>query len=339
VRLNPRSVEQFDFELEQGTSTYKIKTNDDFDVDDSVTIIKPEESRNEVLYITNRNSYARSAFESINFLELNIAKPPIVKIGDEQLIIMDNFDYDSLLPGTVDKIKEKVKEGTGLMILAQENDFKASNLGELIPVNIIEEKNEIVEVKNTKYIEEIEQINFDLSRKYYSSQLKDNKSVVGAYSSDDKESPMIVMSKFGSGNILYYGILDNYSPFKTTTRYPLFWINMVEKILEKKNANRINRPVSSILYGEEIKDPVGGRYGGYIITEHTGIYTVDGNKFSVNLVNARESDINQNFVVQNNEDEEVSKARNTFNLLPIFLILIVFISFLELYTLKKRGEL
>ncbi len=339
IRILPFGVEQFSVVLEEGINEIEIKTKDDFSIDNKINIIIPKVSDTEVLFITNKkNTFLRSAFESIKSLKIKKQEPPIVSVGNQKLIVLDNVNYNSLLPGTLDEIKDKVKKGSSLIITAQDNIGKEM-LKDFLPVEINQESDVSVEIMNTGSIKKFKEYDFGLSSRYFIAKLSNNNSIIIAEASDKDRSPVIVLTKYGQGNVLFYGIFDEYNPFRLNTQYPLFWINMIELLAQKDSVKDVNLKINDIIYGEQIKDPSGKSVNEYTLTDKTGIYKLRNKQIAVNLLNNIESDINRQIKLSKETNYSENKSRQTLDLTPILIMLAIIISFLEIYFLKKRGDI
>lgn len=335
LRLLKNSVEQVEVSLNPGLNTIKLDVKDSFEIDNNLYIIIPEESEKKVLFITNKkknNLY--SALTSMNFLNVKKAEPPIIPEGDYNLYVLSDVDYNAMLPGTLDKIKQKVQSGATMIITAQENLQDS----ELLPVYIISEKNQEITVFNNG-VNKFEDFNFGLSSRYTESSLKDNKSVIIAETNDKQNSPIITISSFGAGKILYYGIYDDFNSFKISTQYPLFWITAFDYLISKQDYKEVNKKIGDIVYGD-IKDPDNKKIKDYISVEKTGIYKVDKKDIAVNLLNAQESNLNTKISTENiKSNYEQEKTLQTLNLMPFIIILAMIFILLELYLVKRRGDL
>ncbi len=341
MELTPFSVSQFSVNLKEGVNKIEIETDDDFSVDDKLDIIMPSDTERNVLFITNkRTSFVKSAFESISSLRMKKAEPPIVTVSNQKLFILDNIDYSALLPGTMDQIKANIESGSSLIIMAQ-NNLDLDKLGELLPIEIGQAMTQDVSIINSAPIEKLKDFNFGLSSKYYQTRLKSNNSIIIAEANDKENSPVIVLSKYGQGNVLYYGIFDDFNAFKISTQYPLFWIRISELLISKEDYNKLNLKVGEIIYATEIKDPDGKKSSSYLVTEKTGIYNLKEGQVAVNLANAVESDLNKADELKINiekSDYGEQKVRQTFQILPFLIVFAILVSFLEVYIMKRRGD-
>jgi hypothetical protein len=340
MEMNGNSVESFSVNLKDGTNEVRIETKDDFMLDNKITIIVPKISERGILYITNKKrSYVRSAMESIRSWDLKTAEPPIVNIGKPKIIVLDGVTYNSLLPGTLETIQNLVEQGSSLVIIAQD-DMSLEKLKSFIPLKLIQLQKQDVEVKNTANLERFKDFNFGLVSKYFTSEIINNNTLIFGEANDKFFSPVIVMSRYGKGNVFFYGIFDDASSFKITPEYPLFWINVLELLSSRKDANSVNLRVGEIIYAEDIKAPTGEKAKNYLATGDIGIYRADENDISVNLLNNEESDLNKGIVSSGTiAPGAAEKVKQDFSMTPFLILLVIILSFFDIYVLKKRGEL
>ena len=175
----------------------------DFSVDDEINIILPKTSDTDVLLITNeKQSYLQSALYSLKSLNIKKEEPPIVDIGNEKLIILENVDYNSLLPGTIEEIKSKVKDGSSLIIAAQDK-LSQDKLSDILPLELNTTVKQDTEILNTATLEKYRDFNFGVSSVYFEASSK-NSTIVIAEANDKFDSPVIALSKYGLGNVFYY---------------------------------------------------------------------------------------------------------------------------------------
>ncbi|MEM2139314.1 MAG: hypothetical protein QXM96_04135, partial [Candidatus Woesearchaeota archaeon] len=348
LSIKPFSVMDYNINLETEKNYIKLDVDDDLKIDNNLYILISKKSENSILFITNlKKSNLKSAFESMSFLDLKIEEPPILKIENQKIIILHEVNYDSILPGTIDKIKESLEKGNTLIISAQDDYEKLNEiLYDLMPVEIEKIENQETIINNNYInhnIKEIKDIDFGTSSKFFISKLKDNNSIVLAETNDKYKSPLIVLKKYKKGNILYYGIIDKYSNFKNTPQYILFWLNIL-KILDTKNI-KLNYKISEIVYGNKIIMPNKETRKEFSILEQAGFYNIDGNEISANLLNDYESNLyllnkaNIESIKDYNKNEKNQKTKQTINLIYFFVPLIILISFLEIYIIKRRGDI
>ena len=334
------SVEQFTLKLNTGLNTVRIITGDNFDTDDVLYISLPDGSETGTLFITNKNNnYLFSALDSIAYLDIKKSEPPIINIDNSNLYVLSDIDYPYILPGTLEKIADKVKSGASLIIAAQPNLDK-QKLKDVLPVDIISESNNNMVLFNTGPAK-FEKYSYGQSSKYYKTVLKDNNSIVLAAANDDLNSPVIVSSVYGKGKILFYGIFDDNNLFRLNTQYPLFWIDAIEHLTDKQGHSELNIKTGSIIYGNNIKSPSGKRSKTYTIADEAGVYEVDNYKIAANLANQEESYVNKQVELDTsyNIGEKTVRSKQDVNLSMFFIIIALIILLFEVYIMKKRGDI
>jgi hypothetical protein len=334
IDLGAQEVKEFIVPLVPGTNEIEIETGDSFRTDDKLFIVLPKEAKTKVLFISNGKPNLYHALTSMKDLDVKKAEPPIIDFSDESLIVLSEVNYASLLPGTIETIEEKVRNGASLIIAAQK-DIGISKLSGLLPVEIEKEKNEEQMIVNGG-IEKFRQYNFGLSERTYQSSLINNNSLVIAKAYDF--SPAIVHSKLGQGNVFFYGIFDSSNQFRLSTQYPIFWITSINLLLARSSAKELNLKVGEMIYGESIKSPSGDDRKGVMPIEEVGVYSLGQKKISSNLLSMEESDLNKDLKTET-MDAEKKLSKQKVDMLPLFITLIILLMFLEIYIMKRRGDI
>src|SRR3989344_837967 len=328
-------VEQFTAPLDDGLNTIRITTGDNLRDDDILYISLPDGSEAGALFVSNSDSNnLYSALDAIGYLNVEKAEPPIVRVGNKKIYVLSDVDYSIILPGTIEDIAKEVRNGAGLIIAAQDN-LDREKLKELLPVEITAESREERVVFNTGPTK-FEKFDFGQSSKYYRATLKNNGSTVIAVANDEQSSPVIVSVPYGRGKVFFYGIFDQYNPFRLNSQYPLFWIEAVEHLTDKQGHAELNVETGSILYGNNIRSPSGKRSRVYAIADEAGFYEVDNYNVAANLLSQDESDISRPVELEESLDvaQSEQKIRQEFNLAPFFIIVALLASLFEIYIMK-----
>jgi hypothetical protein len=323
-KISAKSVETFNFETPAGISQLSINSDDDFKVDDTVYISAPEKKQINVLIITNSaESYLMKALQSSRDINLYISEPPIVRgIESSDIIIINDIDISLILPGTFEDIIRKVGDGKSLIITAQEG-INGMGISWLLPVEINGEGNTTnvcVNVIN-KFTSQFENEKcFTTAKKYFKSDLKENS--ISIAQADDS-SPIIALSKRGKGNILYYGLIDKESDFKTQASYPIFWNDVLNFLAGIGDITDYNFKIDQ---KPEIKK--------------IGFYE-NGNKIAVNLLDELESDVARESASFDNSEfvSGISEEKVTLNLDMHLIIIAILIMLFEIAYMKSRGDL
>lgn len=318
------STEIFNFETPTGISEVTINSDDDLKLDNTAYISAPLKKQIDVLLITNaKTSYLMKALQSSKDINLKIAEPPIVQgIESNEIIIVSYIDSSLILPGTLEEISREVENGKSLIITAQD-DINQIGISWLLPVELNEKSNNTkacVRVINEFTNQFENNMCFAIVKKYFKAIPKNN--TISIIEADDS-SPLIALGKRGKGNIIYYGLIDEHTDFKTQTSYPIFWNDLLNFLAETGNIKDYNFRIHEKLSIDKV-----------------GIYD-NGNKIAVNLLDEDESDIARETMSFDN-DEFVSgiSQENVVVNLDIYLITFaIIIMFFEIFYIKTRGDL
>jgi len=118
----------------------KLLVDDEFAPDNVAYLSVPANTITKVLLITNaERTNIEAALLAAPDIKLEVAKPPVVSKFDYDVIILHNFDPKLMLPGYYTEIERVVKNGSSVIITAQENlaDAKIKYL----PVTILGQGN------------------------------------------------------------------------------------------------------------------------------------------------------------------------------------------------------
>ena len=156
---------------------------------------------------------------------------------------------------------------------------------------------------------------------------------------------MVVYGERKKGKVVYYGILDEASDFKTLPSYPIFWSSLVNFMVGTEDIKEFNLKTGKIAsIGEQkVKTPSATLTASKLLMDEVGIYEFDNKKFAVNLLDEKESDINLPTKVENRKEREKlleseSKEHN-FNLELTILGLVFLFMMAEFIYIKRRGDL
>jgi len=358
IKIAPRSIENFEFDTVEGIMKIELTPRDALEVDDIAYVATPAKLKHSVLLITNeKNSNLEYALSSASDILLDVVNPPVLTINTKRekvdpfshdAIIVHNINNankkDGILPGTFSDIESYVAKGGRAIISAQE-DLKEMDIKSL---EIVELKN-IINTPSKVCVESINQVTkqfqkekcFAAVSQYFSSAPK--KDVIIFASASDK-SPMIAFSSYKKGKVVYYGIIDDASDFKTLPSYPVFWDSIVNFVVEAEDIKDYNFRTGKIIVIDEqdVKTPHSTFKTSKLLLDEAGIYEYNQKKFAVNLLDDKESDITIKTAEEQKSKEELVKRQQRqkdFNMefLIIFLAFVLIIS--ELVIIKFRGDL
>ena len=356
VNIARNSIENFIFETPAGVSKIKIEPEDDLSVDDIAYIATPPKIKNSVLLVTNEKekSNLELALEAAKDIDLNVVRPPVLTINTKKekiepykqdIIIIYKIKKNEIVPGTFVDIEEYVEKGGNLIITAQD-DLRDINMRSLPSVEL---KNKIN--KATKVcVETINQITkqfekercFTTTPSYFGAEPK--KGTITFASADDK-TPLIVYGENKKGNVVYYGILDDTSDFKTLPSYPIFWSSLINFMIGIEDIKNFNFKTGKIMTINEqkVKTPSAILTTSKLLMDEVGIYEFDNKKVAVNLLDEKESNVNLPSKVEARKEREKLLERESkehdFNLELIILGLVFLFMLTEFIYIKRRGDI
>lgn len=359
VTIAPNSIENFIFETPAGISSIELEPKDDLEADDTANIATPPKLKNTVLLVTNqKSSNLELALSAAKDIELNVVNPPVLTINTKKekiepykhdVIIIYKINNvnkrEGIIPGTFDDMENYVEKGGSLIISAQD-DLKEISMKSL---PVVELKNKVN--KPTKIcVETINQITkqfekercFTTASTYFGADT--GKNTITFASADDK-TPMIVYGEKKKGKVVYYGIMDEASDFKTLPSYPIFWNSLVNFLVGAEDINEFNLKTGKIatINEQSVKTPSSSLKTSKLLMDESGIYEFNGKKYAVNLLNEKESDISVPSKVESKKERqeliEGQSREHVFNLELMILILVFLLMLAEFLYIKRRGDL
>ncbi|MFQ5474201.1 MAG: BatA domain-containing protein [Candidatus Nanoarchaeia archaeon] len=343
VHLDSRSTELVSFTTPRSTTKVELDIpsgQDQFEPDNTAFMTFPAGRNINVLLLSNdRSKYLPLALNVIDYVHLTESKPPkSPDINDFNVIITQNVDGKLILPGTMKDVMKKVERGGALVIMAQEGLFQTDFRG-MLPVsyNSMREDADVHVVMDTQFTKDV---NFGHVSKHFDVDATDG--IVLAETSE--EVPMLILKKYGQGNIVYYGIMDDESSFKLDMYYPIFWKRLLDFLTDQKDITKINLKTGAVRYldsDDAVKLPDGKRKKtGRLLLEQVGAYRQGDEEFVASLVDEKESDINGETVETKTRliQETSFKEKKKQDLTTWFIIALLFLVFTELIWLKIRGD-
>lgn len=353
IVIDALSVENFEFDTPPGLTTIKITPKDDFKVDDEAYIATPKKVKNNIVLITNeKNSNLELALRSAPDANLLVVNPPVLTITtdgekispyEQDIIIMYRVEQDSILPGTFKDIQEYVEKG-GSFIFSGQPDISGFNLGKLSLVKISRVSSLPAEVcvdtvnSVTKYFENARC--FTTAQRYMEAESLEG-SIIFASAG---QSPVIAYKEYEGGQLAYYGLLDEFSDFKSLPAYPIFWSSLINFMVGAEDIRDYNFRTGDIVTIDEqaVTTPSGTITTSKLLLDEQGVYEYDGRAVAVNLLSEKESEIsagNHSTALSEREALLNSEERmHEFNLVYMLTLIGFILMFLELVYIKMRGD-
>ncbi|MBI4438760.1 BatA domain-containing protein [Candidatus Woesearchaeota archaeon] len=324
----PKSIETYEFDTPSGYTEIRLQEKDDFDVDNHAYISAPGLKRIKVLLVTNSDrSYLKTALQASKDIQLSIAEPPVIPNLEYDVIIMHSFSPNLVLPDFYQEALRKTKNGTSIIITAQEGIGTLP--ADIMPVHVREPRN------NTKITTTITNrfttdVDFGTAFRYYNATPKKGTAVIA----EAGTAAMLALRDEGRGKIIYSGIIDDYSDFKTTVYYPIFWSKLINFLTETDDLNDYNYRTGKI-YADQT--------GIKQYMDKAGFYASGNKKVAASLLNEKESDVAKTDMPLLNEEKLISARQGTekrdMKFEQYMIAAGIAILLAELLYIKRRGDL
>ncbi len=334
-----RSVEIIEFDTPAGLTRLSIKEKDDLMVDNEAFISAPENKKISTLLVTNREkSYLQTALSASPDIDLTIYEPPVIPKLDFDVIIFYSVNTDFLMPSFFPEIKEKVDAGAAFIVVVQDD---LSKLNFDLPVEI--KKSKGTSKANTKIVNQLTRdLDFGVVSKYFEADAKNN--TITIVEADDS-SPLITLKEQNDGMIIYYGLFDDYSDFKSLTGYPIFWNNLLSFLTKTENINDYNTKTGKIesINKQKVNTPSGTIETSKLFFDKTGFYELSQRTIAANLINEKESDVSKKESFSEKSStlfiDEEAKEKQKKELQQLIIAFALFMVFLEMLYIKYRGDI
>ena len=337
ITLPANSIEEFSFDTLPGRTEVRLAVDDDLPADNVAYVSVPENAKAEVLLITNADSSNLQIALSVSpGIKLDVAQPPVINRFAYDIIFLHDFDPKLMLSGHYTGIENAVRNGTALVITAQENLPDVA----LLPVTIegvTGASRNVVDVSNFF----TEGIDFGVNERTVKAVPKE--SVLTLVSAAD--GPVLAVADRGSGSVVYYGILDEYSTFKNSPAYPQFWRRLTDFLTNTENLNDFNFRTGHIepVGRQTVDTPLGKQKTDRILFDKVGYYSYGQRVASASLLNVRESSAGSNSSAFSAEEKQItidaSRLMEKRNFTKILALIAGILIFLELLYVKFRGDL
>ena len=326
LSIGASSTEKVTFPLQEGKSRIVMTPEDDFAVDNVFYTASPDKKKVNVVLITSkRDTYLEKALRADSLLEVSTLGPPFtiesVKSKNPEVIIVSDVNKKELLPGDFDGIQSMVGNKTALVLAAQK-DMMEIDYSQLLPMTLGELAG------STKVnINIINQFTHDSEFSVYGKHFTGtayNGTLIIA--SADDESPLLTFTELNNGKIIWYGLLDDESDFKTTPGYPIFWHSLVTFLVETENVNDFNKRIEDVPQATKT---------GYMEEGSLGT--------ALNLLSEQESDVGQDIKAFEEQERrfivEPQNVKSKMDLQMPLIIAALTLLVVEIVYIKWRGDM
>lgn len=287
VRLDPGDVADVTLAVPDGGGRARIAPGDGFAADDVVPVVAPEDQTVDVLLLTNdRNRYLATALEVIDVVNLEVVTLPSAVSGDYDVVVYSNVRRDRLLTSNVNLGRKTVESGGGVVIQAQQN---MPDYGDLLLVDPqrVGTSGAVTGVGNDPLVAGV---GFPPPSEYVAGDLRSGRALVTL----TNETPLIATEERGSGRILYYGYLEEASPFRFDVQYPVFWKRAALYLAGRRPLTEVNRQAGARLtFANEttVRTPAGERSVRRLALDRVGVYDTPQGRYGVGLYSPTESNV------------------------------------------------
>ena len=357
VDVAPQWIETVSIKNQPGINTAKLDINDDFPLDNSITISIPTKKQVKILIISNKPvNYIQNALLAYKEIwnseaQVEIARPPVLPVINHDIIIINDIDKDKMPKANLDRIMDLVEDGATLVVTAQD-DITNTPMNKHLPIDIIGKGSESPVYNTRKLLSVTQDIAFDKVKSYFKAKPQED-SVVLARTEDD--SPIIAMKAEGKGKVVFVGFLDQQSNFKFSVSYPLFWQQLIDYIIGLPKVEDLNHKIGEKLILDSVVDVVTPRTSRgkeqdttiktlktqELLLDEIGVYEIGQNKVAVNLLNKLESNVNfeNEGIADKSYDASKFNVQVKKNITEFLIYAIIAILFLELFYVKIRGDM
>ena len=154
-------------------------------------------------------------------------------------------------------------------------------------------------------------------------------------------SPIIVLSSYGQGSVLYYGLNDATSTFAQEPYYPVFWKRILDAMGGRLALDRLNVQTgdAATVSAAPKKTPTSEMWGSFY--DWQGYYEYSDRTVSANLASREESQVNTKpFSRATASASSLASVQDTKEkeLTSIVVFAALVLIFLELFIVKYRGD-
>ncbi|QLC49794.1 BatA domain-containing protein [Methanolobus zinderi] len=355
-----RSTQQFKVDnLKRGITEVTITTPDSLMVDNTAYVSIPRVSTKEVLVVSDVEKLpSYTALSLMPNIRTTLMNGVPADLSDYSFVVIANKER-ALASGEIETLGSFIRSG-GESVFVASNALSGDNAGaslqELMPVitdGVVEaERGTTLEVQQDTRLSE--DIKFDEVAVYTYLNATERRGATTLVSTTEGV-PMLSYGTIGDGTVVYLGLNDAlaedaWNNFHNLPEYPVFWFKLAGWLGGTGTITDYNLQtgsVSALAQVQDIETPSGVENVNRVLYDEAGVYTVAGKQIAVNLYDDRESDTTLEGVdlierAEAEEDPGIVRADSytAKNYLDTYMIIIVFLLvLLELYIIKKRGEL
>jgi len=338
VELAPGDTVSVTLPVPAGGGQATLSPGDDFAADDTAPVVAPEDPTVDVLLLTNdRNRFLATALDVVDVVDLTVVEPPQTVRPEYDVVIYSNVRQDRLLRSNVEAGRDVAADGGGVAIQAQPTmpDYGDLLLVEPGPVGSNPAVGGVADDPLVRGV------GFPPPSEYVTGDLRSGRALVSL--SDG--TPLLAVDERDGGRVLYYGYVEDASPFKFDVSYPVFWKRAVFYLDGRETLPNLNRETGTRLtFANEttVQTPEGERRTTRLVLDRTGVYETPRGRVGAGLYSAAESavaapDLDRGdgaVAAGGTEENPVPQPLDD----PVALAALLFVAG-ELLYLRRRGDL
>ena len=335
VQLTPGDVTKLTLPIPSDGGEVRLSPGDSFRLDDTAYVATPSNKEIDTLVVTNdENTFLTAALRVIDDITVEIAAPPVSDPSGYDVVVFSNVDPDRVLSGTLTDVEADVENGAGVVIQGQA-DLGAVGYGRLalIEPGRLGPETGVRAVASHPVIDGIGVVP---ASAYLTGEIQRGQALAVA----DDGSPMIAVGEIGAGRAVYYGYIEDQSPFKFNYLYPVFWRQSMNYAAGRTPIEKLNRASGETIAFESatsVETPSGSVETTRLTPTETGFYGTQTARYGVSLQSPSESTVvSEPIDIGNGVAETGSTPQSLMPWLALFALLA---GVTELGYLKYRGEL
>lgn len=358
--VKAKSTQQFVLtNMSTGITTIKINRDDSLPADNTAYVSVPRVSNKRVLFVSDQSLLpSMTSVSLMPGIQTTLATGVPQDLARFSVVVVAKANQ-SLSSGEISLLSSYINGGGKVIFIASDGLAAQGadlELQKLLPVrtsNIIETERGLQMKVNqsTRLTDDLALDEIAVYKYLNATPRLGTTSLVVA----DKGTPMLAFGTVGEGTVVYVGFSDQlgegaWNNFHNLPDFPVFWFKLVGWLGGSGDISEYNLKtgaVSTLAKEQQITTPDGTENTKRVLYSSAGLYEVAGRTIAVNLYNDKESDttIDATDVMEraSSKDEPSVVRATTYEsknyLDTIMIALVLLLVILELYIIKKRGEL
>jgi hypothetical protein len=358
--VKARSTQQFVLQnLSTGVTTIKINRDDSLPADNIAYVSVPRVSDKRILFVSDQSLLpSMTSVSLMPGIQTTLATGVPQDLARFSVVVVTKMNQ-SLSSGEISLLSSYINSGGKVVFIASDSlaaqgaDLELQKLLPVRTANVTEtERGLDMRVnQSTRLTDDLDLDEIAVYKYLNATPRLDTTTLIVS----DKGAPMLAYGTVGEGTVVYVGFSDqlgedSWNNFHNLPEFPVFWFKLVGWLGGSGDISEYNLKtgaVSTLAKEQEITTPDGVETTSRVLYSSAGLYEVAGRTIAVNLYNDKESDttIDGSDVIERAsvKDEPSVVRATTYEskkyLDTIMIALVLILVILELYIIKKRGEL